>query len=240
MVEIQNVSFSYGTIRALNNVSLRINDGELVTLIGSNGAGKTTMLCLLSGLYTPSEGHILLDGQDVAALPAHKHVALGIIHVPEGRQIFAKMTIEENLRLGGYLVRDGAEYRRRADEVMTLFPLLSERRKQSAGSLSGGEQQMLAIARALISKPKVLLLDEPSLGLSPVMTQQVFAVIENLKAQGITILLVEQNAAEALQISDRAYILETGKITMEGASKDFINNKAIQEAYLGLGDSNDD
>jgi branched-chain amino acid transport system ATP-binding protein len=190
------------------------------------------MLNLISGLLVPSRGHIFFDGTDVTAIPAHRHVARGLIHVPEGRQIFAKMTIEENLRLGGYL-RHGGEYKRRVDEVMTLFPWLAERRKQNAGSLSGGEQQMLAIARSLIGNPKLLLLDEPSLGLSPMMTRQVFGVIGDLKKQGITMLLVEQNAYEALQISDRAYILETGAIIMEGLSRDFINNPEIMKAYLG-------
>jgi branched-chain amino acid transport system ATP-binding protein len=233
MLEIQDVSFSYGTIRALHGIVMRIAKGELVTLIGSNGAGKTTMLNLISGLLIPSQGHIFFDKIDVTAIPAYQHVAWGLIHVPEGRQIFAKMTIEENLRLGGYLVRNAGEYKRRLDEVMTLFPWLAERRKQNAGSLSGGEQQMLAIARSLIGKPKLLLLDEPSLGLSPVMTQQVFGVIKNLKNQGITMLLVEQNAYEALQISDRAYILETGAVVMEGISREFINNPEIKKAYLG-------
>jgi branched-chain amino acid transport system ATP-binding protein len=233
MLEVSEVSFSYGTIRALKGIRLRIAAGELVTLIGSNGAGKTTMLNVLSGIYTPQAGKIIFNGDDITSLPAHSRVARGLIHVPEGRQIFAKMTIEENLRLGGFLVADNAEYRRRANEVMTLFPVLSERRKQNAGSLSGGEQQMLAIARALIGSPKLLLLDEPSLGLSPVMTKQVFGIIGNMKKQGITMLLVEQNAYEALQISDRAYIIETGSITMEGASRDFINNEEIKKAYLG-------
>jgi len=234
MLEIQDVCFSYGTIQALRNIRMQISKGELVTLIGSNGAGKTTMLSLISGLMVPSSGSIIFEGEDVTRMPAFKHVSRGLIHVPEGRQIFAKMTIEENLRLGGYLVGDSGEYKRRLDEVVSLFPWLGERRKQNAGSLSGGEQQMLAIARALIGKPRLLLLDEPSLGLSPVLTRQVFEAIENLKHHGITILLVEQNAYEALQISSRAYILETGRITMSGLSKDFINNEEIKQAYLGV------
>jgi len=233
MLDIRDVSFSYGTIQALRGINMQISEGELVTLIGSNGAGKTTMLSLISGLMVPSSGSITFMGEDVTAMPAYKHVNRGLIHVPEGRQIFVKMTIEENLRLGGFLVGDPKEYRRRLDEVIALFPWLGERRKQNAGSLSGGEQQMLAIGRALIGKPRLLLLDEPSLGLSPVMTRQVFEAIENLKRQGITILLVEQNAYEALQISSRAYILETGRITMNGLSKDFINNEEIKRAYLG-------
>ena len=234
MLEVRDVCFSYGTIQALRNINMQISQGELVTLIGSNGAGKTTMLSLISGLLTPSSGSIIFEGEDVTAMPAYKHVSRGLIHVPEGRQIFAKMSIEENLRLGGYLVGDIGEYKHRLDEVLTLFPWLGERRKQNAGSLSGGEQQMLAIARSLVGKPRLLLLDEPSLGLAPVMTRQVFETIENLKNQGITILLVEQNAYEALQISSRAYILETGRITMSGLSGDFINNEEIKKAYLGV------
>jgi branched-chain amino acid transport system ATP-binding protein len=232
MLEIRDLGFSYGSIKALKSVGLRIDRGEMVALLGSNGAGKTTLLSLISGLFTPSHGSIRFNGRAIQGLPAHRHVGMGLIHVPEGRQIFAKMSIEENLRLGAYLI-SGAGYRRRLDEVMELFPQLAGRRGQNAGSLSGGEQQMLAIARALMPDPKLLLFDEPSLGLSPVMTRQVFSVIQDLKQKGITILLVEQNAYEALQVSDRAYILETGSITMEGRSRDFINNPDIKKAYLG-------
>ena len=232
-LEVQDLSFSYGSIQALRGITLRIDDGELVTLIGSNGAGKTTALSLISGLMVPSSGCIIFNGTDITAASSVKHVKMGLIHVPEGRQIFSKMTIEENLRLGGYLIDNKREYKTRLDEAISLFPWLEERRKQNAGSLSGGEQQMLAIARALIGKPRLLLLDEPSLGLAPVLTQQVFRAIENLKNQGITMLLVEQNAYEALRISDRAYILETGRIIMEGLSRDFINNEEIKRAYLG-------
>lgn len=233
MLDIRDLSFSYGEIRAVKGISLTIGQGELVTLIGSNGAGKTTILNLICGLLTPARGTIQFEGIDSTRLPAYRHAALGLLHVPEGRQIFARMTVEENLRLGGYLVRNGREYRRRVERVMTLFPLLAERRRQGAGSLSGGEQQMLAIARALIGEPKLLLLDEPSLGLAPIMTEQVFEVIGSLKQQGITMLLVEQNASEALRISDRAYLLETGEIRLSGKSADFINNPEIQKAYLG-------
>jgi branched-chain amino acid transport system ATP-binding protein len=232
MLEVRDLSFSYGSIRALKSVELRIESGELVALLGSNGAGKTTLLSLISGLFSPSRGSIHFNGRAIQGLPAYRHVGMGLIHVPEGRQIFAKMSIEENLRLGAFLI-SGAKYRSRLDEVMKLFPLLAERRGQNAGSLSGGEQQMLAIARALMPDPKLLLLDEPSLGLSPVVTRQVFSVIKDLKQKGITILLVEQNAYEALQVSDRAYILETGSITMEGKSRDFISNPDIKKAYLG-------
>jgi branched-chain amino acid transport system ATP-binding protein len=233
MLDIRELSFSYGEIRAVKGISMTIERGELVTLIGSNGAGKTTILNLISGLLVPGGGTVQFEGIDSTRLPAHRRVAMGLLHVPEGRQIFARMTVEENLRLGGYLVRDGREYRRRVERVMALFPLLAERRRQGAGSLSGGEQQMLAIARALIGEPKLLLLDEPSLGLAPIMTGQVFDVIGSLKQQGITMLLVEQNASEALRISDRAYLLETGVISLAGKSADFINNPDIQKAYLG-------
>jgi branched-chain amino acid transport system ATP-binding protein len=233
MLDIRDMSFSYGEIRAVKGISMTIERGELVTLIGSNGAGKTTILNLISGLLAPGGGTVHFEGIDSTRLPAYRRVAMGLLHVPEGRQIFARMTVEENLRLGGYLVRDGREYRRRVERVMALFPLLAERRRQGAGSLSGGEQQMLAIARALIGEPKLLLLDEPSLGLAPIMTGQVFEVIRSLKQQGITMLLVEQNASEALRISDRAYLLETGVISLAGKSADFINNPEIQKAYLG-------
>jgi branched-chain amino acid transport system ATP-binding protein len=233
MLDIRDLSFSYGEIRAVRGISMTIERGELVTLIGSNGAGKTTILNLICGLLAPVRGTIQFEGIDSTRLPAYRHAAMGLLHVPEGRQIFARMTVEENLRLGGYLVRDSREYRRRVERVMTLFPLLAERRRQGAGSLSGGEQQMLAIARALIGEPKLLLLDEPSLGLAPIMTGQGFEVIGSLKQQGITMLLVEQNASEALRISDRAYLLETGEIRLSGKSADFINNPEIQKAYLG-------
>jgi branched-chain amino acid transport system ATP-binding protein len=233
MLDIRALSFSYGSIRAVKGISMTIAEGELVTLIGSNGAGKTTVLKNISGLLHPAGGTITFRGRDITRTPAYRHAAMDLIHVPEGRQIFAKMTVEENLRMGGYFVRNRGEYQRRSEQVMELFPLLAQRRRQGAGSLSGGEQQMLAIARALMGNPKLLLLDEPSLGLSPIMTGQVFTVIKDLKHRGITILLVEQNAYEALQISDRAYILETGEITMEGRSADFINNPDIKKAYLG-------
>jgi branched-chain amino acid transport system ATP-binding protein len=233
MLEIRNLDFSYGSIRAVRGISMTIAEGELVTLIGSNGAGKTTVLKNISGLLRPSGGTISFRGKDITRLPACRHAAMDLIHVPEGRQIFARMTVEENLRLGGYSIRGQGEYKRRAEQALELFPPLIRRRRQGAGSLSGGEQQMLAIARALMGNPKLLLLDEPSLGLSPIMTEQVFAVIGDLKRRGITILLVEQNAYEALRISDRAYILETGVITLEGRSADFINNPDIKKAYLG-------
>ncbi|MDR1948806.1 MAG: ABC transporter ATP-binding protein [Spirochaetaceae bacterium] len=233
MLEIRDLDFSYGSIRAVKGISMSIARGELVTLIGSNGAGKTTVLKNISGLLRPSGGSISYRGRDITQLPAHRHASMDLIHVPEGRQIFARMTVEENLRMGAYFIRDRGEYKRRAEQALALFPPLARRRRQGAGSLSGGEQQMLAIARALMGNPQLLLLDEPSLGLSPIMTEQVFAVIGDLKQRGITILLVEQNAYEALRISDRAYILETGEITMAGRSADFINNPDIKKAYLG-------
>jgi len=230
---MQNVSFSYGAINAVRDVSLSIEDGEMVSLIGANGAGKTTVLGIISGLLRPSAGDITFGGESIVKTPPSTIVKKGIVHVPEGRQIFAKMTIWENLRLGGYKVTNRKLFQERVEYAFDLFPILKERKNQSAGTLSGGEQQMLAIARALISGPKLLLLDEPSLGLSPLITRQVFGVISGLKKAGITMLLVEQNAYEALQISDRAYVLETGSIAMTGKSSDFINNEDIKKAYLG-------
>ncbi len=233
MLEIINVSFSYGSINAIKGVSLSVGEGEMVTLIGANGAGKTTILSLISGLITPSAGEIVFRGQNITGMSPDKIVASGLLHVPEGRQIFARMTIEENLRLGAYLVSDKSLYHERLERAFEYFPLLRERRRQSAGTLSGGEQQMLAIARALVGGPKLLLLDEPSLGLSPLMTQQMFEVIQRLKQDGVTMLLVEQNAYEALSVSDRAYVLETGLISIEGNSRDLMGNDDIKRAYLG-------
>ncbi len=222
MLELKELSVSYGSIRAVRGASLRVRSGEIVALIGANGAGKSTVLQAISGLLRPAGGDILLDGRSIAGLPANRIVELGVIHVPEGRQIFSGMTVVENLRLGAYALRDGREIVRRMDAVFSLFPLIAQRGKQLAGTLSGGEQQMLAIGRGLMADPKVLLLDEPSLGLSPLLTQQVFGVLGGLRQKGITMLLVEQNACEALEISDRAYVLETGAVAMSGASRDLV------------------
>jgi branched-chain amino acid transport system ATP-binding protein len=233
VLELKELNVSYGSIRAVRGASLTVSGGEIVALIGANGAGKSTILKAISGLMKPSGGAILLDGKPIGALPAEKIVELGVIHVPEGRQIFSSMTVTENLRLGAYALRDQVEIARRMEEAFQLFPVIRERRKQLAGTLSGGEQQMLAIGRGLMAKPKLLLLDEPSLGLSPLLTQQVFDVLGNLRKRGTTMLLVEQNACEALEISDRAYVLETGTVTLEGPSRELLDNPHVKTAYLG-------
>lgn len=233
MLKIQNLTVRYGGITAVDGISMQIKAHETVALIGANGAGKTTTLHAVSGLLKAAGGSIEFGGTDITKMPADQIVARGVIQVPEGRQVFAKLTIEENLRLGAYLQKDKAKVKENYEKAMTLFPILRERRKQAAGTLSGGEQQMLAIGRALMGDPKLLLLDEPSMGLSPLMTQQVFSVLEELKESGMTILLVEQNAFEALTISDRAYIMESGNITLEGRSSELIDDPRVKDAYLG-------
>ena len=233
MLEINKLSVKYDNIRVLHYISMQIRKGEMVALIGANGAGKTTVLRTISGLLKAESGEILFEGKDITKMSSHNIVASGIGHVPARSQIFTKMTIEENLKLGAYLQRDKSVIKRNFEKVFSLFPILKQRLHQQAGTLSGGEQQMLAIGRALLGNPKLLLLDEPSMGLSPIMTQQVFSVLESLKKEGITMLLVEQNAYEALEISDRAYILETGNITLEGRSSDLIQDPNVKKAYLG-------
>jgi len=234
MLEIKNLSVSYGAIAALHGISLSVPDGKIVTLIGANGAGKTTTLKTISGLLKPAGGGILYDGKDIGSLPPHRIVALGISHVPEGRMIFANLTVLENLRLGAYLQKDGEMVRRELERVGNLFPRLKEREKQIAGTLSGGEQQMLAIGRALMSRPKLLLLDEPSLGLAPLLVKSIFEkIVEINREQGLTILLVEQNANLALEISNFGYVLETGKVVLEGDSAALRQNPKVKSAYLG-------
>jgi branched-chain amino acid transport system ATP-binding protein len=233
VLELKELSVNYGSIRAVRGASLVVGDGEIVALIGANGAGKSTILQAISGLLKPSGGDIALDGASITGLSADKIVKKGVIQVPEGRQIFSSMTVTENLRLGAFSIRDKAELENRMEAAFKLFPVIKERRWQLAGTLSGGEQQMLAIGRGLMANPKVLLLDEPSLGLSPLLTQQVFDVLRNLKHKGITMLLVEQNACEALEISDRAYVLETGVVSMSGASRDLQDDPHVKTAYLG-------
>jgi branched-chain amino acid transport system ATP-binding protein len=233
VLEIKNISVSYGSIRALRGVSLFVSEGETVALIGANGAGKTTLLQTVSGLLRPLQGDILLGGVSIAGKPADQIAARGLSHVPEGRQVFASMTVFENLRLGAYFIKDKRELTDRMASVFALFPVIAQRQMQLAGTLSGGEQQMLAIGRGLMSKPKVLLLDEPSLGLSPIMTEQVFGVLADLRRQAVTMLLVEQNAYEAFEISDRTYILENGTVAMFGDSKTLIDDPQVKEAYLG-------
>jgi branched-chain amino acid transport system ATP-binding protein len=233
MLTLQNVNVFYGAIHALRDVSLTVNQGEVVTLIGANGAGKSTTLRAVTGLLAPKSGKILFEGLDIAGLPAHQLVARGISMSPEGRGVFANLTVLENLEMGGYLTRDNAALKRNVERGFSLFPRLKERVKQRAGTLSGGEQQMLAMARALMSRPKLLLLDEPSLGLAPIMCQTIFSTIDEIKKEGTTVLLVEQNASAALRHSDRSYVLETGAVILEGASAVVATDRRVREAYLG-------
>jgi branched-chain amino acid transport system ATP-binding protein len=235
MLELADLHVRYGNIRALQGVSLTVATGELVALIGSNGAGKTTVLRTISGLLRPSSGTIAFEGADITRAPTDRIVALGISHCPEGRRIFGGLTVGENLRLGGVAQRDGQAAAADLDMVLTLFPVLKVRIGQAGGTLSGGEQQMLAIGRALMSRPRLLLLDEPSLGLAPLMVERIFATIAELKADGRTILLVEQNVHHALDIADRAYVLETGRITLEGPADVLRRNPRVEQSYLGVG-----
>lgn len=233
MLKVENLVVSYGSIAAVRDISFEVREGEIVSLIGANGAGKSTTLKTISGLLKPKGGRITVDDEDITGKTPHVVVEKGIIHVPEGRQVFGKMTVAENLTLGGYNVRDRKVFNERLERSFELFPTLKERYTQIAGTMSGGEQQMLAIARGLMSGPRYFLLDEPSLGLAPIIVRQVFSVIRELKKAGITILLVEQNAVEALKIADRAYIMETGKITLEGKADELIGNREVRDAYLG-------
>ena len=234
MLEIKNLAVSYGAINALHDISLSVPAGSIVTLIGSNGAGKTTTLKTISGLLKPKAGGIFYGGKNIAGLPAHEIVKLGLAHVPEGRMIFANLTVHENLMMGAFLQRDKKLIRRELDFVFATFPRLKEREQQIAGTLSGGEQQMLAIGRALMSQPKFLMLDEPSLGLAPLLVKTIFEkIVEINRERGLTILLVEQNANRALEISQSGYVLETGKITLQGDSASLRQNPLVRSAYLG-------
>jgi branched-chain amino acid transport system ATP-binding protein len=234
MLEIKNLTVSYGAITALHGISLSVPAGSIVTLIGSNGAGKTTALKTISGLLKPKSGEILYDGKNIAGLPPHQIVKLGLSHVPEGRMIFANLTVMENLQMGAYLQTDRAVIRRELEQVFAAFPRLREREKQIAGTLSGGEQQMLAIGRALMSRPKLLMLDEPSLGLAPLLVKTIFEkIVEINRQQGITVLLVEQNANLALEVSGFGYVLETGKVVLSGDSAALRQNPQVKSAYLG-------
>lgn len=233
MLKVENLSVSYLKINAVRNISFEINEGEIVSLIGSNGAGKTTILKTISGLLKPKSGSILYNGLDVCSSSSSEIVGAGIVQVPEGRQVFSGISVEDNLLLGGFLVKDKKRMWKQIDYVHSLFPILKERAQQKAGSLSGGEQQMLAIGRALISRPSLLLMDEPSLGLAPIVVEQVFEVIQKLQRLGITILLVEQNAGDALAISNRTYILESGEIVLEGKSSEIARDTDVQKFYLG-------
>ncbi len=233
MLTIQNLSVKYGVIQALHEISLTVKPGEIVTLIGSNGAGKTTTLGALSGLIKPSGGTVSFRDRDLFSMPPHERVPFGLVQVPEGRRIFGTMTVAENLDLGAYARKDRGTLPKELDEIYQLFPRLAERRKQAAGTMSGGEQQMLAVGRALMSRPQLLLLDEPSLGLAPLLVKEIFNVVTRIREQGVTVLLVEQNAHLALQIADRAYVLETGHITLEGDAKTLARDPRIKAAYLG-------
>lgn len=233
MLKVNDLIVRYGMIEALKGVSFEVNDGEIVTLIGANGAGKTTTMHTISALLKPFSGSITLDDKDITKLSSHKIVSMGLAQCPERRRIFASQSVEDNLMLGAYLRSDKKEIKKDLDKVYDLFPRLLERRKQLGGTLSGGEQQMLAMGRALMSKPKILLLDEPSMGLSPLLVKEIFSIIKEINKNGTSILLVEQNAKMALSIADRAYVLETGKIVMSGTGKELLNSPDIKKAYLG-------
>jgi branched-chain amino acid transport system ATP-binding protein len=233
MLTLQDIRVSYGAIQAVKGISLDVQEHELVTIVGANGAGKTTTLRTISGIYRPTTGSITFEGRDLAALPSHEIVALGISQAPEGRQIFGSLSVRDNLMLGATRRADRTGIGQELDYLVSLFPVLGERMNQSGGTLSGGEQQMLAIARALMAKPRLLLLDEPSLGLAPMLVNRIFAVISRLKETGVTILLVEQNARKALEIADRAYVMETGRVILEGDARELAANPEIEKAYLG-------
>ncbi len=233
MLSLEKVNVFYGAIHALRDVSLTVRAGEVVTLLGANGAGKSTTLRAITGLLAPESGRIVFDGTDITGSAAHRLVARGMSMSPEGRGVFANLTVLENLEMGAYLTKDKAVVKRNLERGFTLFPRLKERVKQRAGTLSGGEQQMLAMARALMSQPKLLLLDEPSLGLAPLVCHTIFSTIDEIKAEGTTVLLVEQNASAALKHSDRGYVLETGAVIFEGSATEIANNPRVREAYLG-------
>jgi branched-chain amino acid transport system ATP-binding protein len=234
-LEVRDLTVAYGAIQAVRGVSFSLERGQIVSLIGSNGAGKTTTLRTISGLLRPVSGEVLLDGEPIHRLPAHEILGRGVAHSPEGRRLFARMTVEENLLLGAYTRRDEAGIAEDLDRIFSLFPVLGERRANKAGLFSGGEQQMLAIGRALMSRPKLLMLDEPSMGLSPIMTQKIFATVRELQAEGTTVLLVEQNALAALALSDQAYVIDLGRTTLSGSGAELLADPRVQEAYLGEG-----
>lgn len=233
MLEVKDINVYYGAIHALKGVSLTVADGELVSLIGANGAGKTTTLRTISGLLHAATGSVTLDGVDLQKAAPNKIISLGLAHVPEGRHVFARMTVEENLRMGAYSIRDQKKIAANMEMVYNHFPRLRERRRQFAGTLSGGEQQMLAIGRALMSRPKLLMLDEPSMGLAPILVEQIFEIIQSLHKSGTTILLVEQNAQMALSVADRAYVMETGAISLSGTGRELAESDQVKMAYLG-------
>lgn len=233
MLKVNDLVVRYGMIEAIKGISFEVDDGEIVTLIGANGAGKTTTMHTISGLLKPYSGSIELDGKDISKVPAHKIVEMGIAQCPERRRVFASQSVEDNLMLGAYTRKDKEGIAADLKNVYSLFPRLEERKNQLAGTLSGGEQQMLAMGRALMAKPKIMLLDEPSMGLSPLLVREIFDIIRDINSQGVTILLVEQNAKMALGIADRAYVIETGKIVMSGTGQELLNSEDIKKAYLG-------
>ena len=243
MLEIKDLEVYYGVIQAIKGISFEVNQGEVIALIGANGAGKTTTLHTITGLISPKKGSVTFEGKDITkvpahkivsmGMPAHKIVSMGMAHVPEGRRVFAELSVYENLKMGAYTRKDKSEIEESLANVYKRFPRLEERKNQMAGTLSGGEQQMLAMGRALMSRPKIILMDEPSMGLSPILVNEIFDIIRSVSESGTTVLLVEQNAKKALSIADRAYVLETGRITMEGNAKDLLEDDSIKKAYLG-------
>ena len=233
MLEIKDLEVYYGMIQAIKGVSFDVNEGEVIALIGANGAGKTTILHTITGLINAQKGSVWFESKDITKVPAHKIVSMGMAHVPEGRRVFANLTVLQNLKMGAYTRKDKTEIEQTLDSIYKRFPRLMERQNQLAGTLSGGEQQMLAMGRALMSHPKIILMDEPSMGLSPIFVNEIFDIIKSVSASGTTVLLVEQNAKKALSIADRAYVLETGKIVLSGKAGDLLNNDSIKKAYLG-------
>ena len=233
LLEIKDLEVYYGMIQAIKGVSFQVQEGEVIALIGANGAGKTTILHTITGLLEAKKGSVIFDGKDITKKPAHKIVSMGMAHVPEGRRVFANLSVYQNLKMGAYTRKDKQEIEETLKTVYKRFPRLEERKNQLAGTLSGGEQQMLAMGRALMSHPRIILMDEPSMGLSPIFVNEIFDIIKEVSATGTTVLLVEQNAKKALSISDRGYVLETGKIVLEGNSEDLLNNDSIKKAYLG-------
>ena len=233
MLEVKDLEVYYGMIQAIKGISFEVNQGEVIALIGANGTGKTTTLHTITGLLSPKKGSVLFEGQDITKVPAHKIVSMGMAHVPEGRRVFSQLSVYENLKLGAYTRKDKSNIDKELQSIYERFPRLAERKNQLAGTLSGGEQQMLAMGRALMSKPSIVLMDEPSMGLSPILVNEIFDIIESISKSGTTVLLVEQNAKKALSIADRAYVLETGKVVLEGDAKDLLENDSIKKAYLG-------
>ena len=233
MLEVKDLEVYYGVIQAIKGISFHVEEGEVIALIGANGAGKTTTLQTITGMLNAQAGSIQFEGTELTKIPGHKIVSMGMAHVPEGRRVFAQLSVLENLKLGAYTRKDKTEIEESLKRVYKSFPRVEERKNQLAGTLSGGEQQMLAMGRALMSKPRIVLMDEPSMGLSPIFVEEIFNIIKEISAEGTTVLLVEQNAKKALSIADRAYVLETGKIVLEGDAKDLLNDESIKKAYLG-------